>query len=361
MKPDNLLLDARGHLKLSDFGLCTPVGMARRGVAEGEEEIEGGEGGTTTTEARKKEGETQQQPPPSSRELAFSTVGTPDYIAPEVLLCKGYGPEVDWWSLGAVLYEMLCGAPPFAADDAAETVRRAVAWRAWLRLPGEEEEEEQEGEESSGEQPLDPDAADLIRRLLCDADDRIGTRGGAAEVKEHPFFKGKIDWRRLPRSSAPHVPVLLHEADTQNFDEFDDDEGGEGGRDSKGASWRQRRGGTVNSKQQQRRWARADPHFAGYTFRPGDDVPASVVASRAAAAAVAAAAKSAEGGGGKERKTTKAAVEVVASSSSSAKTSSSSSQAAPPPPPQPPLKGLDAVARAFAAAAVSTSKPSAKR
>lgn len=384
VKPDNLLLDARGHLKLSDFGLCTPVGAARRGWVGNEEEEE------RAAAAAAAEAETpslasaaadsarehqKQQRRASRRELAFSAVGTPDYIAPEVLLRGGYGPEVDWWSLGAVLFEMLCGAPPFAADDAAETVRRAVAWRAWLRLPGEGEEERGGGGE--GSKRLDPDAADLVRRLLCDADDRIGSRGGAAEVKSHPFFKGKIDWRRLPRSRAPHVPVLLHEADTQNFDEFDDDgeEGGEGGSSSRGASWRARRGGgggtgtssTAAATTTRRRWARADPHFAGYTFRPGDAVPASVAASRAAAAAAAAAKRTGavvrveeEEEKAKREKAASSAAAVEVTTSSSSKVSPSSQPPHPPPPPPPPLKGLDAVARAFAAAAVS-SKPSSKR
>ena len=374
VKPDNLLLDARGHLKLSDFGLCTPVGAARKGGVEwaGKDTSEEGGGGAAAPPPPLGGGAAAAatREPPTRRELAFSTVGTPDYIAPEVLLRSGggYGPEADWWPLGAVLYEMLCGAPPFAADDAAETVRRAVAWRAWLRLPGEGDEVDH------GEQKLDPDAADLIRRLLCDAPDRIGTRGGAAEVKKHPFFaNAKIDWSRLRRQPSPHVPLLLHEADTQNFDDFDEgDEEGKEGCSSKGASWRARRGGTQASKQQQqRRWARADPHFAGYTFRPGDAVPESVAASRAAiaaAAAAAAVAKSAASSIGaeeaqrekkKETKALPAAVEVVASSSSSSSKAPSSSQP-PPQPSQAPLKGLDAVARAFAAAATvsSSTKPS---
>jgi hypothetical protein len=57
-------------------------------------------------------------------------VGTPDYIAPEVLLKKGYGMECDWWSLGAIMYEMLCGYPPFYSDDPLSTCRKIVNWWA---------------------------------------------------------------------------------------------------------------------------------------------------------------------------------------------------------------------------------------
>lgn len=68
---------------------------------------------------------------------AFSTVGTPDYIAPEVLLKKGYGMECDWWSLGAIMYEMLVGYPPFYSDDPVSTCRKIVNWRQCLRFPPE--------------------------------------------------------------------------------------------------------------------------------------------------------------------------------------------------------------------------------
>ncbi len=68
---------------------------------------------------------------------AFSTVGTPDYIAPEVLLKRGYGMECDWWSLGAIMYEMLVGYPPFYSDDPVSTCRKIVNWRQCLRFPPE--------------------------------------------------------------------------------------------------------------------------------------------------------------------------------------------------------------------------------
>ena len=65
---------------------------------------------------------------------AFSTVGTPDYIAPEVLLKKGYGMECDWWSVGAIMYEMMVGYPPFYSDDPMTTCRKIVNWRQCLKF-----------------------------------------------------------------------------------------------------------------------------------------------------------------------------------------------------------------------------------
>ena len=68
---------------------------------------------------------------------AYSTVGTPDYIAPEVLTKTGYGMECDWWSLGAIMYEMMVGYPPFYSEDPMSTCRKIVNWRSTLRFPPE--------------------------------------------------------------------------------------------------------------------------------------------------------------------------------------------------------------------------------
>jgi serine/threonine kinase 38 len=94
------------------------------------------------------------------RTLAFRTVGTPDYIAPEVLLKRGYGLECDWWSLGAIMYEMLVGYPPFYSEEPMSTCRKIVHWRQHLRFPPE--------------LPISPEARDLVQRLLCEVDQRLG-------------------------------------------------------------------------------------------------------------------------------------------------------------------------------------------
>ncbi|CAN1217339.1 Serine/threonine-protein kinase CBK1 [Linum perenne] len=140
------------------------------------------------------------------RKLAFSTVGTPDYIAPEVLLKKGYGMECDWWSLGAIMYEMLVGYPPFYSDDPITTCRKIVYWRNHLKFPEEAR--------------LSPEAKDLIYRLLCGVENRLGT-GGAHQIKAHPWFKDII-WDKLYETEAAFKPEVNGELDTQNFMKFDE-------------------------------------------------------------------------------------------------------------------------------------------
>ncbi|KAL0333745.1 UNVERIFIED_CONTAM: Serine/threonine-protein kinase CBK1 [Sesamum angustifolium] len=140
------------------------------------------------------------------RTQAFSTVGTPDYIAPEVLLKKGYGIECDWWSLGAIMYEMLVGYPPFYSDDPITTCKKIVHWRNHLRFPAEAR--------------LTPEAKDLIRSLLRDADTRLGSRG-ADEIKAHPWFKD-VNWDMLYEMEAAYKPEVNGDLDTQNFMKYDE-------------------------------------------------------------------------------------------------------------------------------------------
>nr|CAB3466461.1 unnamed protein product [Digitaria exilis] len=137
---------------------------------------------------------------------AYSTVGTPDYIAPEVLLKKGYGMECDWWSLGAIMYEMLVGYPPFYSEDPMSTCRKIVNWRSHLKFPEEAR--------------LSPEAKDLIGRLLCNVDQRLGTKG-AHEIKAHPWF-GSVEWEKLYQMEAAFIPEVNDELDTQNFEKFEE-------------------------------------------------------------------------------------------------------------------------------------------
>ena len=116
-----------------------------------------------------------------NRKLAYSTVGTPDYIAPEVFGQAGYNETVDWWSVGAILFEMLVGYPPFFSDEPSVTCQKILHWRKTLHVPTEVN--------------LSPPAIDILKRFMCDADDRLGSNG-VEEIKAHPFFRG-LDWDRM--------------------------------------------------------------------------------------------------------------------------------------------------------------------
>uniref|UniRef100_K3X1P8 non-specific serine/threonine protein kinase n=1 Tax=Globisporangium ultimum (strain ATCC 200006 / CBS 805.95 / DAOM BR144) TaxID=431595 RepID=K3X1P8_GLOUD len=192
MKPDNVLLDAHGHLKLTDLGLCKKMDTRVDLLPVTQHAID------STTDQ-------QQYPAPSdgpdasrsrpflrNRQVAFSTVGTPDYIAPEVLAQKGYGKECDWWSMGVILYECLVGYPPFYADEPMQTCRKIINWRQSFGFPPE------------AKARLSPQCMDFIRRLVCNAENRLGN-GSVDEIKQHPWFRG-IDWANLRTMKAPSIP-----------------------------------------------------------------------------------------------------------------------------------------------------------
>lgn len=209
IKPDNLLIDGQGHIKLSDFGLCTGLQTTRLSSLynslKGQSfELRNGDN------VRASRSEKIASWKKKRKVLAFSTVGTPDYIAPEVFLQKGYSKECDWWSVGVIMYEMLIGYPPFWSDSPPETYRKIMNWRDTLKFP------------PADEAPLSREATDLIERLLCDHNERLGANG-VEEIKNHPFFRG-IDWDNLRKTRAPIIPTIKHPLDTSNFDHFDDEE-----------------------------------------------------------------------------------------------------------------------------------------
>ncbi|KPP65824.1 serine/threonine-protein kinase 38-like [Scleropages formosus] len=140
------------------------------------------------------------------RQLAFSTVGTPDYIAPEVFMQNGYNKLCDWWSLGVIMYEMLIGYPPFCSETPQETYRKVMNWRETLVFPPEV--------------PISEKAKDLILRFCCESEHRIGALG-VEEIKSNPFFEG-VDYDHI-RERPAAIPIEIKSIDdTSNFDEFPD-------------------------------------------------------------------------------------------------------------------------------------------
>ena len=197
IKPDNLLLDARGHIKLSDFGLCT--GLKRAHSTDYYKDLKNLDPSSLA--------DTQRFAPNwkrNRRQLAFSTVGTPDYIAPEVFQQVGYTKLCDYWSLGVIMYEMLMGFPPFCAESPKETYHKIMNWKKYLIFSHELP-------------PISPNTEDLIKRFLCEQEERIGKT--VEEIKAHPFFKG-TDWEHI-RDRPAAIPVHVKSiADTSNFDDF---------------------------------------------------------------------------------------------------------------------------------------------
>lgn len=196
LKPDNVLIANNGHVKLSDFGLA-------KGFASKEESY--------ISEYQKAKEEDVKLAMPSKsrskykrdRKLMFSTVGTPDYIAPEVFSQKGYGPEVDWWSLGVIMYECLVGYPPFYAEKPLQTCRKIVNYKRTLKIPAE-----------AG---LTRDAKDILLKLICSSRTRLGFDG----IKKHNFFKS-CPWDDLMKVTPPFVPDLDDAVDAKYFDNFED-------------------------------------------------------------------------------------------------------------------------------------------
>ena len=125
-----------------------------------------------------------------NRKLAYSAVGTPDYIAPEMLTRKGYDETVDWWSVGIMLYEMLIGYAPFTAESNEEIYYKIQNHEDFLFFPPEVD--------------LSREVVDLISRLVTSSDVRLG-KNGAAEIKVHPWFKG-IEWLNIKKTEAPFIP-----------------------------------------------------------------------------------------------------------------------------------------------------------
>jgi protein kinase A len=166
LKPENVLLNSNGYIKLTDFGFAKVV-----------------------------DGKT------------YTLCGTPEYLAPEIILNKGHGKAVDWWTLGILIYEMLVGIDPFNDDDPMMVYQKIIKGK--IKFP----------------KNVEKDAKSIIKHLLdADVTKRYGClKEGVKDIIDHRWFKG-FDWKSLlfMTLEAPNVPKITSSLDTKNFSTYPD-------------------------------------------------------------------------------------------------------------------------------------------
>eukprot|EP00118_Oscarella_pearsei_P013533 m.109085 g.109085 ORF g.109085 m.109085 type:complete len:687 (+) comp37339_c0_seq4:105-2165(+) len=168
LKPENLLLDSDGYVKLVDFGFAKKIGFGRK---------------------------------------TWTFCGTPEYVAPEIILNKGHDFSADYWSLGILMYELLTGSPPFSGSDPMKTYNIILKGMDMIEFP----------------RKFPRNAYGLIKRLCRENPaERLGNqKNGIHDIKKHRWFEG-FDWEGLVKRSLepPIKPSVQGALDCHNFDKY---------------------------------------------------------------------------------------------------------------------------------------------
>ncbi|TRY57835.1 hypothetical protein DNTS_022746 [Danionella cerebrum] len=171
LKPENLILDHRGYAKLVDFGFAKKIGFGKK---------------------------------------TWTFCGTPEYVAPEIILNKGHDISADYWSLGILMYELLTGSPPFSGPDPMKTYNIILRGIDMIEFP----------------KKITKNAANLIKKLCRDTpSERLGNlKNGVKDIQKHKWFEG-FNWDGLRKGTLmpPIIPSVASSTDTSNFDSFPED------------------------------------------------------------------------------------------------------------------------------------------
>nr|XP_033934115.1 cGMP-dependent protein kinase 1-like [Pseudochaenichthys georgianus] len=171
LKPENIILDQRGYVKLVDFGFAKKVGLGKK---------------------------------------TWTFCGTPEYVAPEIILNKGHDSSADCWSLGILVFELLSGSPPFSESDPMKTYNIILRGIDMIEFP----------------KKIAKSAANLIKRLCRDnPSERLGNqKNGVKDIQKHKWFEG-FNWEGLRQGTiaSPFTPAVEGPLDTSNFDYFPED------------------------------------------------------------------------------------------------------------------------------------------
>ncbi|XP_055031693.1 cGMP-dependent protein kinase 1 isoform X1 [Misgurnus anguillicaudatus] len=171
LKPENLILDHRGYAKLVDFGFAKKIGFGKK---------------------------------------TWTFCGTPEYVAPEIILNKGHDISADYWSLGILMYELLTGSPPFSGPDPMKTYNIILRGIDMIEFP----------------KKITKNAGNLIKKLCRDnPSERLGNlKYGVKDIQKHKWFEG-FNWEGLRKGTLtpPIIPDVASPIDTSNFDSFPED------------------------------------------------------------------------------------------------------------------------------------------